>query len=178
MTDVLGQQFEDNLLPMIISELHLLQVEREFFRRDAVELDQTFLGEGPKTFEPVHIDLSTRISLFMIDPEMPIPAKHQSVIAPKFIGVDDRSATNRLDRHIQQRGGRDVFDDIDLDHSISLQKAEKRDFMVSSPAALSLPFSSKVRFIHFDLAAQKIVRFRSEGHVDFRITVTALRAVG
>ena len=77
---------------MIITKLHLLQVEREFFRRDAVELNQAFLGKGPKTFEPVHVDFSTRISLFMIDPEMPISAKHQRIIAPKFIGVDDRSA--------------------------------------------------------------------------------------
>jgi len=161
MREVLGQQIKENLLPMIIPELHLLEIKRELLGRDAVELDQPFFGEGPEAFQSIDVDFSARVSLFVIDPQMAIAAEHQRVIAPEFIGVDDRSATDRLDRHIQQRGCGDIFDDVDLDHSISLQNAENRDLMVSSPASLPLPLSSEVRFIHFDLAAQKIVRFRS-----------------
>ena len=164
MRDVLGQQIEENLLPMIIPEFHFLEIEREFLRRDAVELDQSFFGEGPETFQSIDINFSARVSFFMVDSQVAITAEHQRVIAAEFIGVDDRSATNRFDRHIQQRGRRDVFDDVDLDYAISLQNAENRDFMGSSPATLTLPLSSEVRFVHFDLAAQKIVGFGSVGH--------------
>lgn len=164
MRDVLGQQIEENLLPMIIPELHFLEIEREFFRRDAVELDQAFLGEGPEAFQTINVDFPARISLFVIDPQMAVAAEHQGIIAAEFIGVDDRSATDRFDRHIQQRGRRDVFDDVDLHYPISLQNAENRDFMGRSPATLTLPLSSEVRFVHFDLAAQKIVGFGSMGH--------------
>jgi hypothetical protein len=148
---------------MIIPELHLLEIERELLGGDAVELDQPFLSEGPEAFQSIDIDFSAGISLFVVDPQMAITAEHQSVIATEFISVNDRSATHCLECHIQQRGCGDVFDDIDPDHSISLQNAENRDFMVSSPAAFPLSLSSKVRFVHFDLAAQKIVGFRSMG---------------
>ena len=167
MRDVLGQQIEEDLLPMIISELHFLEIERKLFRRDAVELDQAFFGEGPEAFQSVDVDFSARISLFVIDPQMAIAAEHQRIVAAEFIGIDDRSATDRFDRHIQQRGRRDVFDDVDLDHAISLQNAENRDFMGSPPATLTLPLSSEVRFVHFDLAAQKIIGFGSVGHDRF-----------
>jgi hypothetical protein len=100
----------------------------------------------------------------MVDSQVAIAAEHQRVIDAEFIGVDNRSATDRFDRHIQQRGHRDVFDDVDLDYAISLQNAENRDFMGSSPATFTLPLSSEVRFVHFDLAAQKIVGFGSVGH--------------
>ena len=68
MRDVLGQQIEENLLPVIIPELHFLEIEREFFRRDAVELDQAFFGERPEAFQAIDVNFSARISLFMIDP--------------------------------------------------------------------------------------------------------------
>ena len=152
---------------MIISELHFLEIERKLFRRDAVELDQAFFGEGPEAFQSVDVDFSARISLFVIDPQMAIAAEHQRIVAAEFIGIDDRSAADRFDRHIQQRGRRDVFDDVDLGHAISLQNAENRDFMGSPPATLTLPLSSEVRFVHFDLAAQKIIGFGSVGHDRF-----------
>ena len=164
MRDVLGQQIEENLLSMIIPEFHFLEIEREFLGRDAVELDQALFGEGPEAFQSIDVNFSARVSFFMVDSQVAIAAEHQRVIAAEFIGVDDRSATDRFDRHIQQRGRRDVFDDVDLDHAISLQNAENRDFMGSSPATLTLPLSSEVRFVHFDLAAQKIGGFGSVGH--------------
>ena len=167
MGDVLGQQIEENLLSMIIPELHFLEIERKLFRRDAVELDQALLSEGPEAFQSVDVNFSASISLFMIDPQVAISAKHQCVIAAEFIGIDDRSATDRFDCHIQQRGSRDIFDDVDLDHSIPLQNAENSDFMGSSPATLALPLSSEVRFVHFDFAAQKIIGLRSKGHDRF-----------
>lgn len=48
---------------MIISELHIFEVDEEFGRRDAVELNQAFLGKEPKAFQPVHIDFSVRIPI-------------------------------------------------------------------------------------------------------------------
>jgi len=39
MTEVSGQYIRDNIQAMIISELHLLEVEREFLKGDAAELD-------------------------------------------------------------------------------------------------------------------------------------------
>ena len=129
-----------------------------------MELDQALFGEGPEAFQSIDVNFSARVSFFMVDSQVAIAAEHQRAIAAEFIGVDDRSTTNRFDRHIQQRGRCDVFDDVDLDHAISLQHAENRDFMGSFPTTLALPFSSEVRFIHFDLAAQKIVAFGSVGH--------------
>ena len=163
MRDVLGQQIEENLPSMIIPEFHFLEIEREFLGRDAVKLDQALFGEGPEAFQSIDVNFSARVSFFMVDSQVAIAAEHQRVIAAEFISIDDRSTTNRFDRHIQQRGRRDVFDDVDLDYAISLQNAENRDFMGSSPATFTLPLSSEVRFVHFDLAAQKIVGFRSMG---------------
>lgn len=145
---------------MIIPEFHFLEIEREFLRRDSVELDQAFFGKGPEAFQSINVDFSARVSFFMIDSQVTIAAEHQRVIAAEFIGVDDRSATYRFDRHVQQRGSRDVFDDVDLNHAISLQNPENGDFMGSPSTTLSLPSSSEVRFVHLDLAAQKIIGFR------------------
>lgn len=164
MRDVLGQQIEENLLSMIIPEFHFFEIEGEFFWQDAMKLDQALFGKGPEAFQSVDVDFSARVSFFMVDSQVAITAEHKRIVAAIFIGIDDRSATDRFDRHIQQRGRRDVFDDVDLHHPVSLQNAENRDFMGRSPAPLTFPLSSEVRFVHFDLAAQKIVGFEIVGH--------------
>jgi len=46
------------LLPIVIPELQLLEIQREEFPGHAMVFYQTFLGEAPEAFKPVYIDFA------------------------------------------------------------------------------------------------------------------------
>jgi len=163
MAEVLSQHPEEVLLSVIISEFHLLQVKRELRLGDAVELDQTLLGERPEALQAVRINLATRVSLLVIHPHVPIAAEHQGIVTAELVRIDDGAAPDRLDRQIQQRGGRDILNYIDLYHPVSLENTEDRHLMKGAPAALPFTLPTKVRFIYFDLAPQQLLALRGAG---------------
>jgi len=46
------------MLPIVIPELQLLEIQGEEFSGNAVMFYQPFLGETPEAFQPVYIDLT------------------------------------------------------------------------------------------------------------------------
>jgi len=104
-------------VPVIVPELHLIQVQGELVRGDPVVLEQLPLGIAPKAFEPVDMDLPPTEPLAVIDGEPPIAAERERIVAAIFIGVDQRPPLDHLDRLLQERLGRDVRYDGDRDPS-------------------------------------------------------------
>ncbi len=74
--DKFYQFIKDASMPVVISELHFLEIIRELVFRDPMELDQPFLGIAPETFYPINIDLPTGKSFRMINIQMPVTAEH------------------------------------------------------------------------------------------------------
>lgn len=152
------------LASIIITKLHLFQVEREFFFGDAVELYKPFLGVTPKTFNAVYVNFAVGKELFMVEIDMPIAAKHERVVAPEFVGIDDTAAPHGFNRKVKESASRYVLNRLHLDDSISLQDAENRDFSCGPSAALALAPSAEVTLVHLDNSAEKFECVRGAGH--------------
>ena len=120
-----------------------------------MEFYQSLLGETPKAFEAIDIDLARRESLSMIDPKMTIAAEHKSIIAPELIGVYNRSATDRFDGHAEQGLRRNVSDDFNLDRPVALQNAENRHFPGCPAATFPLAPTTEIAFVQLDLTSEK-----------------------
>ncbi len=142
-------------MSIIISEFHLFQVKRELLLRDPMELNNPFLRITPETLKTINIDLSRRKPFLMINPEMPVTTKHKGIIALEFIRIHNRSSSDRLNSHIQKRLGSNILYNLNPNSTISLVNTEDRDFSRCPSASLSLPPSSKVGFIKFDLPFEK-----------------------
>ena len=122
-----------------------------------MEFDQSLLGKTPKSFEAVNIHLARREALPMIDTKMTIATEHKGIIAPELIGINDRAATDRFDRHAEQGLSCNVFDDFDLDRPVSLQNAENRHFSGCPTAALPLATTTKIALVQFNLTPEEQV---------------------
>ena len=143
-------------MPVIVPELHLIQVQGELVRGDPVVLEQLPLGIAPKAFEPVDMDLPPTEPLAVIDGEPPIAAERERLVAAIFIGVDQRPPLDHLDRLLQERLGRDVRHDGDRDPSAPLQNAKDGHFAGGASAPLPLAPAAEVRLVGLDLAPQQL----------------------
>ncbi len=120
-----------------------------------MKLGQPFFGIAPEAFQAVDIDLAGREALAVIDPQMPVPAEHQRIVAAEFIGVDNRASADRFDRHIQQTLGRDISNDLDLHDPVSLEDSEDGDLSGRAATAFALASASEIGFVQFDLSCQE-----------------------
>ena len=154
-------------MSIVIPKFHFFQVEGEFFLRDAVEFNDSFLGEAPKSLHPVDIDLTGGKELFMVDFDVAIPAEHEAVVAFEFIGIDDTASANSFHGEVEQGVCRDIVDYLDLDHPLALQDTENRHFIVCSPAPFTLSSSPEIRFIHLNFSTEQRCPIRGSGHDRF-----------
>jgi hypothetical protein len=69
--------------------------------------------------------------------QVPVAAEHEAVAASELIGIDHTASTDLLDGELQQRGGRDVRNDTDMNVALTLQDAEERHFAGRSPAPVA-----------------------------------------
>jgi len=58
---------------------------------------EAFLAPTPKSFQTVNIDLARTESFAMVYFEVTVAAKHETVIAPEFVGIDNATTANSLD---------------------------------------------------------------------------------
>jgi len=142
-------------MPIIISEFHLFQVKRELLLGDSMKLNDPLLSITPESFETVDIDFSRRKPFLMINSEMPVTTEHKGIIAFEFIRIHNRSSSDRLNSHIQKRLSSNILYNLNPNSTISLVNTEDRNFSSCPSASLSLPPSSKVSLIKFDLPFEK-----------------------
>lgn len=155
---------EQALASIIITKLHLFQVEREFFLGDAVELDKPLLGVAPKSLDAVYVNFAVGKEFLMVKVDMPIAAEHERIVAPEFVGIDDAAAPHCFNRKVEERTSLNVLDGLDLDHSITLQDAENRHFSGCSTASLALAPSAEVALVHLHDSAEKVAAFGGCGN--------------
>lgn len=160
----MSQQIEQALASIVIPKLHLFQVEREFFFRDAVELDEPFLSIAPETLNAVYVNLAVGKELFMVYVDMTIAAEHKRVVALKLVGIDDAAAPHSFNRKVKERARLNVLDSLDLDHSVTLQDAENRHFSGRPSASLAFASASEVALVHLDHSAEKLGGLRRAGN--------------
>lgn len=129
-----------------------------------MELDKPFFGVAPKSLDAVYVNLAVGKELFMVQIDMAITAKHKRVVALELVGIDDASAPHCFNRKVQERASFDVLNRLDLDHPITLQDAENRDFSGGPSASLALASSAEVALVHLDHSAEKVATFRGCGN--------------
>ena len=144
------------MVSMIIPELHFFDIQREFIFGDAMEFDEPFLGIAPESFESVDIDLASGKSLTMIHPEMPISAKHETVIAFELVRIDNSPSPDSLHRHTKERSRTNIHDYFYFHQAVPLEYTKDGYLVLSSPSPFPLTPASKVGFIGFDFSAEDI----------------------
>lgn len=157
-------------MTMIIPESHFVQVPWEVLFGDAVKLGKPFLGVTPEAFQAVNINLACCKSFSMVNPQMAIPAEHQGIIAPEFIGVNYRAASDHLYGLVKQAFGSDVLNHRHLHFSVSLEYTEDRNLACRSPATLTFSTAAEIGFIEFDLAGGPEIAFSCQQGVSDQMT--------
>jgi len=122
-----------------------------------MKLDNSFFCITPEALKAVNVNLASGKSLLMIKPQMPVSTKHQSIIASEFISIHNRTPSYSFHRHRQKRFSRNILDNFNQNSPVSLENSEYRNLIISPSASLSFTSSSKIRFIKFYLAIQKIL---------------------
>ncbi len=165
-------------MSVIVSELHLLGIKREQLFRDAVIFDQPFFGIGPEALQAIDVDLARTEPPLMVDSEMPVTAEHQGVVTTEFVGIDDASPADHLDRQTQENLGRDIANDLDFDLALTLENAEDRDFTSRSTSPVALAPPAEVGLIRLDLASEEEHTILAEGRNAFPYQVEPLEDRG
>lgn len=157
-------------MTMIVPESHFVQVPWKVLFGDSVELGEPFLGVTPEAFQAVNINLACCKSFSMVNPQMAIPTEHQGIIAPEFIGVNDRATPDHLNGLVKQALGSDVFNHRHLHFSVSFEYTEDRNLACRSPATLTFSTTAEIGFIEFDFAGGPEIAFSGQQGVPDKMT--------
>lgn len=142
-------------MSVIVSKLHLFEVERELLFGDPMEFGQPLFCIAPESLQSIDVDSAAAEVLSMIDSQMPISTEHQRVVPSELIGVDNTASSDFLNCGIQQRLSTDIGDNFHLHNPLSLQNAEDGHFACGSSPSSSLSSASEVGLIGFHLSVQQ-----------------------
>lgn len=157
VTKVLNNQFEDILVPVIISELHILKIQRKSLWRNTVMFHQAFFGKGPEAFQAVDVNPAAGESSFVIDLQVSVATEHQRIVTAESVGVDDAAPAHHLDGQSQKGFSPYVRHHLDADQTVTLQDAEDRDLSGSTPTAVALALATEVAFVKLNFTAQQLI---------------------
>ena len=152
----MSQQIKQGPVSVVVPELHFFQIKGEFLFRDPMVFDESLFSITPETFHTVDVDLAGGKPFFMVDFKMPIATEHERVVASEFIGIDDGTSSDGLDREIQKRLSPDILDDLYFNDPVSFQDAEYRDFVGRTTPSLTLSPATEVGLIELNFTLEKI----------------------
>src|SRR5660397_237495 len=69
---VIEEEFKEILVPVIVSELHLTEIQGKLLGRDTVMFEELTFGITPKPFQTVDMHLAAGETLSMIDFQIPV----------------------------------------------------------------------------------------------------------
>ena len=142
---------------IVISKFHFFQVKRKVFFRYTMELNKSFFSITPEDFKTINVHFTRGKHFTMINPQMSIATKHKCIVAFKFIGVYDRAASDSLNSHIKDRFCSNILNDINLNHPVSLQNTEYRDFIIGTSTPFALTSTTKICLIKLYLTIKKFL---------------------
>ena len=143
---------------MVIPELEFFEIEREAGLGDAVVLHQPLFSLTPKPFQAVDVDPAGGEQLLVVYFQVPVAAKHQTVVAAEAISIDHAASADLLDGELEQGGRRDVRNHADMDLAVALQDTEDGHFPGGASAALTFASAAEVGLIELDLAVSTIIK--------------------
>ena len=115
--------------------------------RDAVVFDDSLFGPTPESFQAVDVYPASGEMLPMIDLQVPVATKHQGVIDPIAVGIDDAATAHLGDGQPQHRMSPHIGDDLHADLPLAFQDAENRDLASSTTSSFALAATAKVGLI-------------------------------
>ena len=140
---------------MIEAILHFLKIHRKMIFGNTTIVVQDMLRKTPKSFNAINMVLGLLVDqcLRVVD-RMVLPQTLEGIVAPKRVGVVDRT----LPRFLPDDGHKFFFRDM-LHHSriyssIALHEAKYDAFTSCSTSSLSLASAAEVRLVQFDLSFQ------------------------
>ena len=140
---------------MIISKSHFVQIKWEVFLGDAMEFGHPFFGVTPEAFQAINIDFTVSEPSFVVNPQVPVSAKHQRIVSSKFIGIDDGAPSNHFNGFRQKTFSRNIFDNDHGNLPFSLEDSEYGNLSCGSSSSFSFSASAEIRFIHFNFPTQE-----------------------
>jgi len=156
VAEVSCNEREEIVVAVVVSELHLFEVEREGSWSDAVMFHEAFFGVAPEAFQPIDMYASPGEMHSVIDFHVAVATEHKTVVDLELVGVDDAAAPDFGDGETEDGFRFDIGHDLHRDLSVSFKNTEHRDFPGSTTSPFAFPSASKVRLIEFDLAVQEI----------------------
>ena len=151
----MNKQLEQIVSPMIESILHLLKIHRKVILGNPAIIVQDMLRKTPETLNTVNVILGLFVdhALAVINGVMLTPA-FQRIVAPKLVGVVDRSLPCLLPDDLHQFISRYSLNNLCVDPCLALQKAKNNAFTLCSSSMLPLTSDAKVALVHFYLAGE------------------------
>lgn len=149
------KEFEQIVSAMIEAVLHFFKIHGEMIFGNSPVVIQNMFGKTPKAFDAVDmifgslVDHALRVIHFVVF----APAL-QGIVAPKLVGVVDRSFSRFLPYDGHELVSGDTLHNPRIDPSIALQKAKYNAFALRAASALSFAPAAKITFVHFNLARQ------------------------
>jgi len=140
--------------------------------------NQPFFSVGPEALQAVDVYLARTETPLMIDPEMAVAAKHQSVVTTEFVGINDAAPVDHLNRKTQEDLGRDIANNLDFNQPLTLQNAEYRDFAGGAPSPVALASPAEVGLIRLDLASEEEHTILAGGRNAFPYQIEPLQDCG
>ena len=141
-------------MAMIEPVLHLFKIHRKMISGNSSIAVQNVFSVAPKSLNAIDVIFAAvGKSLAMIQAVM-LAQPLQGIIAPKRVGVIDRSFSRFLpdDRH--EFLFRHMLHHPRIHFAITLKKAKNNVFARCAPAALAFPSATKVALVHLDLAIE------------------------
>lgn len=105
---------------------------------------QSLLRIAPKSFQAVYVNFPSGKTSTMVNPQVMIATKNQTVIAFELISIYYASSFDLLDLFFKETLSRDIFNSINRYIPSPFQKPKYRDFTVCSSASFSPPSTTKV----------------------------------
>jgi len=129
-----------------------------------MKFHDSFFSIAPKAFKPINVHFASRESFLMVDLQMSIATKHKGIITPEFIRVYNRASSYGFNRHRQKRFSCNILNHFNQNSAVSLENSEYWNLVISSPSSFAFTSSTKITFIQFYLAVQKILRLLGIGY--------------
>ena len=125
---------------------------------------QSLFSITPETFQAVNINFASGKFPKMIDFQMPVSTTHQSIIASKFICINDGASSDCFNGKVEQSFCTDILNNFNPDDAIPFKDTENRHFSGSASTSIAFSSAPKIGFIQFDFSSKQMIAAGVAGH--------------
>lgn len=141
---------------MVVTELHLVQVQGESVRAHPVVFEELSLGIAPEALEAVDVHSPAAEPSGVIDSQVAIAVEGERIVGVEFVGVHEGAPLDQLHGFVHERVSGDIWNHRNQDLALPLQDAEHRNLPRGSATTPTLPSPAKVGLIGFHFLSEQL----------------------